>query len=244
MIKKICKRGLINKRKYRQCNRPKNSDKTKYSFKQEFHRISDLYQYTQNSFFSKTSTLQKHTSDSTCGHFMVIKLWQKSLIHLDDNFRDIWCWQDSSYCLSWTSLEIQLGKLTPWKGTIPVAALTIAVDFINGSKYSKVTDLCLGCHCALTLIADVWEVPQYTENRKLKKSRDKFYFFFSLIFPSLLYLSNPQFSTLAALASLWQHSAISSWVLLHTFPKTHLPATLATALFFSSYLSSESNLWC
>lgn len=135
------------------------------------------------------------------------------------------------FILSWTSLEIQLGKLTPWKGTVSAAALMIAVVFINGSQNPKATHLFLGCHCALTVIADVWEAPWYTENKKLKKSRDKVYSF-SLIFPSLLYLSNPQFSTLAAPASLWQHSAISSWVLLHTFPKTHLPATLATALFF------------
>lgn len=87
-----------------------------------------------------------------------------------------------------------------------------------------------------SVIADMWKVPWYTENKKLKKARGKFYFF-SLIFPSFLYLSNLPFPTLAALVSLWEHSAIS-------FPKTHLLATLDTALFFSSYISSESNLWC
>lgn len=45
------------------------------------------------------------------------------------------------FILSWTSLGIQLGKLTPWKGTVSMAALTIDVDFISDSQYSEVTAL-------------------------------------------------------------------------------------------------------
>lgn len=61
------------------------------------------------------------------------------------------------FILSWTSLGIQLAKLAPWKGTVSMAALTIAVEFISGSQYSEVSALCLSCHSALIATADMYE---------------------------------------------------------------------------------------
>lgn len=59
------------------------------------------------------------------------------------------------FILEWTSLGIQFP--THWKGTVSAAVFMVAVDFIKGSQYSKVTDLCLSCHCALTVTADTCE---------------------------------------------------------------------------------------
>lgn len=112
------------------------------------HNFSSLSVYTK--LFSKTRILHKHTSGSTCGHYMVIKPWKKSLMHLEHNLIL------TGYFISkWTSLGIQFPA--SWKGTVSVAAFMVAVDFIKGSQYSKVTDLRLSCHCALTVIADMCE---------------------------------------------------------------------------------------
>lgn len=106
------------------------------------------------------------------------------------------------FILSWRSLGIQLGKLTPWKGTVAVAALTIAVDFINGSQYSEVTALYLSCHCALTVIVDMRE--RFLDTLKTRSWRRSE--ISSAFSPSFFH---PCFTFPIPSSALWQHWHLS-----------------------------------
>lgn len=61
---------------------------------------------------------------------LVAKPWQKSLMHLEHNFKfEV----GRILHIVMNKFGIDALKLTLWKGTESVAALMVTIDFINGS---------------------------------------------------------------------------------------------------------------